>query len=100
MEKKEKEIVKLAIQKVKMDDMGKTDECCRPLCCSESGSRKYYPSLYLSSNATDVLESVNVGDEQLLIIKVKITSISERKAGDDTTKDYSLDILEMGKIKK
>ena len=82
-----------------MKNLGKKPGCCEPI-KAPSKDEKYYPGIYLSSTEAPFLKDCKVGDEETLVIKVKIKSVSERLSGNDKKSDYSLDIVEMGKPEK
>lgn len=90
-----KEIIKAAVAKVPMKDVGK-DYSIMPETVKSSGG-KHYPNIYISSDEAPFLEGVKVGDEETLVIKVKVMSSSERIHGKEVKCDYTLDIVKMGK---
>ena len=90
-----KEIIKAAVAKVPMKDVGKEYGIMPETAKSSDG--KHYPNIYISSDEAPFLEGCKVGDEETLVIKAKIVSTSERVHGKDTKCDYTLDIIKMGK---
>lgn len=98
MAEDKKKVIKDALSKIKMKDVGTKIGGEMPVkSVSEDSSKKYYPCVYLSSDLVPSLDGCKVGDEETMVIKVRIKSISERESGSEKKKDYSLDILEMGK---
>jgi hypothetical protein len=68
---------------MKMIDLGEKPGKDYPAIPSKPKDEKYYPSLYLSDEQIKTLgvKSANVGDETLLQLKVRVSSLSENKSG-------------------
>ena len=93
----QKDIIKKAVGKVTLKDVGKNSGGLDSVKASYPENKKYYPSIYLSSDEAPFLEDCEVGDEETLVITIKIKSASERLSDDGSVKcDYTLDILKMG----
>lgn len=96
-----KDILKSAIDKVKMVDAGVKDKygnmesCLKP---SVSEPRVYYPNLYLDIKEAPMLSGSEVGDEVTLLIKTHITSHSKNENCDRKNENFSLEIKEIGVI--
>jgi hypothetical protein len=94
MSSKKKIIIKTAISKIPLKDVGKSPDIMmeKPM-----ADKVHYPSIYVSSDEAPFLEGCKVGDEEVLIVKVKITSTHEREYNGEVKCDYCLDIIKMGK---
>lgn len=96
-----KEILKSAIEKVKLVDAGvKQSNTDMPCAVSNAPKdRVYYPSIYLSSKEAPMLIGTDVGSEVTMLIKGKVTSHSLRERdGQDKHEDFNLEIREIGVV--
>jgi len=97
MSNNKKDIIKVAVGKVALKDIGKGSYGMDTPKTLSTEDKKYYPSIYLSSDEAPFLADCEVGDEETLVIKVRIKSSSERLSDNGDVKcDYTLDILKMG----
>jgi len=96
-----KEILKSALDKVKLVDAGVKDkyglECCAP-CPSNEKTRMYYPSLYLDTKEAPMLVDSEVEDEITLLIKAKVTSHSLSERNNKKDENFNLEIKEIGVV--
>ena len=97
-----KEILKSALDKVKLVDAGVKNkyntDCAVPI-NSSSSDKVYYPSLYLSSKEAPMLIGTDVGSEVMMLVKGKIISHSLRERnGEDKNEDFSLEIQKIGVV--
>ena len=100
LKESKKEIVKGALDKVKLVDAGVKDKygCCTPMKSVDPKDKVYYPNLYLDSKEAPVLSGSEVGDEVTLIIKGKVISHSMNSNTDSKKESYSLEIRKIGVV--
>lgn len=95
-----KEILKSALDKVKLVDAGVKNkntlsDCAVP--CKTSEDKVYYPSLYLSSKEAPMLIGMDVGAEITMLIKAKVTSHSlNERNNEEKREDFNLEINKIG----
>ena len=94
-----KEIVKNALDKIKLVDAGVKNKYDNIECCSKPSStedRVHYPNLYLDSKEAPMLTGSDVGDEITLLVKTKVTSHSINENPSRKNESFSLEIREIG----
>ena len=98
-----KEVMKSAIDKVKMVDTGvKRKELYPGSDVSEKvrENKIIYPTLYINSMEAPVLEGCEVGCEATLIVKAEVISCSSNKdSNGKKNESYTLEIHEVGVVK-
>ncbi len=102
LKEKKKEVIKLAIDKVSLENTWVKRPSCG-LCCGDSGKKTEtrYPSLFLTIDEAPSLKGKETGDEVTLLIKGKVVShcINDNiNSKDGKREDFSLEIHQMGII--
>ena len=96
-----KDIVKSALDKVKLVDAGVKNKygCCELVKSSSSPEdRVYYPNLYLDSKEAPMMTDSEVGDEVTLLIKTRVVSHSVNENSDKKNENFSLEIRQIGVV--
>lgn len=103
IDSKKKDVVKVAISKVTMQDAGivhDKSDLCAPFPSSSGKDRKYYPTIYLEGKQAPALKDANVGDVCTLVVKAKIVGVSLNENESTKREEYRLEIHEIGKVDK
>jgi len=93
-----KSVLKKIISNIKMNDMGhKIEDCCAPMSAKDNKNRKYYPSVYLSSQEAGFLKDQDVGEKKRFIIDgiIKSKTLNSRSNGKDSA-SFDIEIRSMG----
>ena len=99
MENSKKDIIKGALDKVKLVDAGVKNKYgydMPVLSSSESKDKIYYPSLHLDIKEAPMLSGTEVGTEVTMLVKACVTSHSLREHDDKKCEDFCLEIKEIG----
>ena len=97
-----KEILKSALDKVKLVDAGvknknTLNDCAVPR--KDSEDKTYYPTMYLSSKEAPMLIGMDVGAEVTMLIKAKVTSHSlNERNNEEKREDFNLEINKIGVV--
>ena len=98
-----KEILKSAIDKVKLVDVGVKNKhntlshCDVP--CKDTEDKINYPTMYLSSKEAPMLIGMDVGAEVTMLIKAKVTSHSlNERNNEEKREDFNLEINKIGVV--
>lgn len=99
--KEKRKIISKSMSDFKMHSAGEKNKY--GLCSSPRRSRESklnFPSLYLSDKQAPSLKDHDLNEDVIMLIKGKITSHSLRESADSKSEDYSLEIRQIGSIKK
>ena len=100
--KGKRKIISKSLSNFKMHSAGEKDKYSS-LCSSPRKSRESklsFPSLYLSDKQAPSLKDHDLNEDVIMLIKGRITSHSLRESADSKSEDYSLEIRQIGSVKK